>query len=184
MRRLLIIGLMAFAGCLAERVEPADNRMTTMAMMPEARNAAVSLDANPFAPAPPDIGIAIAFDPSAAGKQRRFRIGDPIVLNGAYQANGALLKQCKWNLSQCASLAFARLDKPAGETASLKTLKMEVKTPNDAVDPQFSESYREGGQFRVDLTQFFPLPREPGKYAIQALLGTHKSGRLEFDIVP
>jgi len=147
--------------------------------MIEPRNSLVDLGEDKDAPEPPDVGIAIAVLPAA--KPLKFTLGQPIVLHGAYQADLELIRLCRAGMSNSVMLTLIRIDRPGGETARLITPQMAPsadRVPKTLTDP----TYREIEQFRVDLVKFFRLPKEPGKYTIEASLGPYFSGRISFAI--
>jgi hypothetical protein len=153
----------------------------TQSMTTEQRNQLVSFEANPEAPASPEIGIALAIGKNTSAV---IPLGKVIILNGSFSADGALLLASENNLAASIHLSLARLDKPSVDTARLITPTVVFKSPNDTNPPVYSKSYRERGQFKVDLSQFFQIPAEAGKYAIQATLGTYKSESISFEITP
>jgi hypothetical protein len=147
--------------------------------MIEPRNSLVDFREDKDAPKPPDVGIAIALLP--ASKPLKFSVGQPIVLHGAYQADLNLIRLCPAGMSGSVMMTLIRTDRPWGETARLITPQMAPsldRVPKGTDDP----TYREVEQFRVDLVKFFRLPKEPGKYSIEAALGPHFSGRISFAI--
>jgi hypothetical protein len=121
----------------------------------------------PGAPPAPDVGVAIKVQPTSA------RPGQPIELLGTFNADGNLISACGANLAACISLTLVRIDKPSQMTLPLITPTVEVKPPPGG---PYGPRYREGGQFRLDVTQFFQLPAQPAAYSIEARIGAYSSG--------
>jgi len=143
------------------------------------RMSAVDFGEDPLAPAPPGIGIALSF--AGAIERPKFKVGGPVALHGAYQADQDLIQLCTEGLAASILVTLLRVDKPWGETARLVPPKVPMqrpKTPAGSYDP----SYREGGQFQFDLIRFFRMPPEPGRYSVEAIIGPYHSRRLEFAI--
>jgi hypothetical protein len=175
----LLAGVMIFwtAPCATAK----DKEKIDMPLMIEQKNLLTDFGDNPDAPPPPDVGIAIAFSPSLAETGARFPASGPVVLHGAYEANGTILKRCEGNSGAGIFVTVIRVDRPFGRTDRLVTPLTESTKP-PAPRP-YPESYREGGQFRVDIKTFFELPSEPGQYSVEAVLGGYFSERLGFELV-
>ena len=193
MRLFWGIVLLILAGCAVTQLpeDPnktiLDNTITTnegvyhMAFMIEEKNQLVDFGQNPDAPKAPDVGIAITFAQVAPNTVARFSASGPVVLHGAYQADGAVLRHCEDNPGAAIYVTVIRVDKPFGRTDRLVTPVTESSKP-PALRP-YPESYREGGQFRVDIKAFFELPSEPGQYTVEAALSGYFSGHLTFELV-
>lgn len=147
----------------------------------EKKKALVDYGPNPAAPKAPDVGIAIALDGPAPA---RFGAGAGIPLSGSYKADEALLKQCDRNPATSILLTLIRTDKVFGTTVRLVTPNNSVQIPEPPAGRPADDSYREGGQFQMDLQRYFKLPAEPAKYTIEAVLGPHFSKRLAFEVGP
>ena len=150
-----------------------------MARMIEERNALVELGDNPHAPEVRDAGVEIAF---AAAGQAQFPVGEPVVLHGGYQADSELLAICDSMPSTGVLLTLLPTARVFGATERLVTPTTTSAPPAPAGPP--SDTYREAGQFRVDLAKFFDLPDEPATYTVQASLGPYCSDRLGFAVIP
>ncbi len=101
-------------------------------------------------------------------------------LYGSYSADTGLIRQCPEGLTASIMLTLIRTDKVWGETARLISPETVVRRPVSDAPP--SLSYRERGQFKVDLVEFFELPPEKGRYRIEAAFGPYTSERLRFTI--
>lgn len=157
--------------------------VSPMALMTEERNQLVDFGENSDAPEAPDIGIVIGFGPVAPATVPRFRVGAPILLHGAYRANGALLLQCNSEPATAILIILTRRDKPVIESARLVTPTAVIKSPSALSPPTYSEDYRSSVQFKVDLKKFFEIPDERGKYWVMLALGDYVSERLLFEVV-
>jgi hypothetical protein len=149
-----------------------------MSQLPMQRNKLVDFNENNNTPAPPGVGVAIKL--ASQPGQGRFPIGAPVFLHGAYSADAALIRQCPQGLTASILLTLIRTDKVWGETAPLISPEARVQRPLSDTPP--SLSYRERGQFNVDLVKFFELPAERGEYRIEASFGPYLSERLRFSI--
>lgn len=138
----------------------------------------VNFGADPLAPEPPSIGIAISFEKSHAPSV--FRLGQNVELHGAYRADLDLIRLCRQGLTSSILVTVYRVDRPWGETGRLNV----SKAPMDAPAPPegYDTTYRESGQFRVDLVKFFNLPAEPAKYLVEAVIGPYVSERIAFEV--
>ncbi len=145
------------------------------------RNRLVDFGADPAAPEPPDVGIAIALVPDGAGSS--YRMDHPIVLAGSYRVDGKLYQECEQNPAAAIQLVLTRKDKPGVETLPLYSPKSKIAPRAGGPPPVYGEGYRVGGQFKVDLRLFFVLPSEPGRYVVVASLGPHRSKETSFEIV-
>ena len=149
-----------------------------MPLLPMQRNKLVDFNENKDTPVPPGIGVAIRL--ASQPGQTRFPIGTPVFLHGAYSADESLIRQCSEGLTASILLTLIRTDKVWGETARLISPEAKVHRPMSDTPP--SLSYRERGQFKVDLVKFFELPAERGQYRIEASFGPYTSERLRFSI--
>lgn len=141
----------------------------------------VDFGADPLAPEPPDVGIAISL--LAGAKPAVFPLAQPVVLHGSFQADFALLKLCREGLSASILVTVIRTDQPWGKTLRLVTPQAAVVKPEPTQEPGRDYThYRQGGQFNFDLAKFFNIPKEPGKYQVEAVMGAYHSQRLEFEL--
>ncbi|MBZ5637775.1 MAG: hypothetical protein LAO51_03350 [Acidobacteriia bacterium] len=147
------------------------------------RNQLVDFGANPDAPEPPDIGIAIALVPESQGSGTAYHVDRPIVLAGSYRVDGKLFQEYEQNPAAAIKLTLTRKDKPGVESVPLYSPKSKIAPRGGGTPPVYGEGYRVGGQFKVDLRLFFGLPGEPGTYVVVASLGLRPSQELSFEIV-
>jgi hypothetical protein len=132
-----------------------------------------------LAPEPPGVGIAVSF--GGATERLKLDVGKPVVLHGAYQADQDLISLCTEGLAASILITVLRFDKPWGETARLVPPKVTIQRPPIPAG-SYDPSYREGGQFQLDLIRFFRIPAEPGRYSVEASIGPYHSKRLEFEL--
>jgi hypothetical protein len=147
------------------------------------KNALVDFGANPDAPTPPDIGIALRLSPQSPGSGSRYSPRASVILAGSYRADGALIGASGGNLGASVFLTLRRTDLPSTTTVRLYSPKAVIPSPNDENPPSYGENYREGGQFRVDVKKFFEVADEPARYAVKAKIGTYSSNEVVFEIV-
>ncbi len=152
----------------------------TITMDREKRNELVSLDSDAQAPPPPGIGVSISL-----GQQINpaiFRKGQPVMLHGSFNADMDLIKICRQGVENSILLTIIATDRPWGETTRLIEPQIQSERPPIDKDTPYDPTYREGGQFKVDLVKFFNLPEAEGKYTISASVGPYFSTPLDFDI--
>ncbi len=146
-----------------------------MEKQPEEQNLLVDFGKTPEAPEPPDIGIALRVWPA------QVKEGEPVFLAGSYSADGPLIILCKQNLAACVRLTLVRLG-----IGSIFQVTRPLITPNAKVNPpppgEYSQYYRLGGQFKLDIVAFFDLPKTPAVYTITGTLGTYTSGPHTFTV--
>ena len=146
----------------------------------EKRNELVSLDSDAQAPPPPGIGVSISL-----GQQINpaiFRKGQPVILHGSFNADMDLIKICRQGVENSILLTIIATDRPWGQTTRLIEPQILSERPPINKDTPYDPTYREGGQFKVDLVKFFNLPETEGKYTISASVGPYFSTPLDFDI--
>ncbi len=147
----------------------------------QARSEKVDFGPDPQAPEAPDVGVAISL--LAKSKVAAFSLGQPIMLHGSFQADIALIRLCREGLSSSILVTLLRTDQPWGKTLRLVTPQTASTKPEPPQEPGRDYThYRQGGQFKVDLVRLFGIPKEPGKYQVEAILGPHHSQRLEFEV--
>jgi hypothetical protein len=178
-------------GCKSDRPQPAEHidsepqdephpEWRNSVMDREKRNELVSLDSNALAPPPPGIGVSISL-----GQQINpalFRKGQPVVLHGSFNADMDLIKICRQGVENSILLTIIATDRPWGQTTRLIEPQILSERPPIDKDTPYDPTYREGGQFKVDLVKFFNLPENEGKYTISASVGPYFSTPLDFDI--
>jgi hypothetical protein len=142
------------------------------------KSSLVNFGSNPLAPAPPSIGVAVAF--GNGHEPAVFHLGDAIELHGAYQADLDLIRLCSQGLTSSIMVTVYRVDRPWGETGRLNVSKAPSEGPPPAGG--YDSTYRESGQFHVDLVKFFGLPPEPAKYFVEAVIGPYVSHRISFEV--
>jgi hypothetical protein len=140
----------------------------------------VDFGADKDAPKAPDIGIAISLGEGRPPKT--FALNQPIILHGAYSADMKMIRACKEGLAPSILLTLIRTDRPWGQTARLVNPSAAVQAPESPADANYGDNFREGGQFNVDLTRFFSIPKEPGQYQVEAVLTSYHSSRLDFEV--
>jgi len=145
-----------------------------MARTPQERNLLVEFGEIPDPPDPPDVGITIRLDSDT------IKLGKPIFLSGSFRADLKLLTLCKGDVYFEISLTLIRVDKLKSETLPLvvPTIASEEPLPVGEDDPYFWM----GGQFRLDLREFFEIPNQPGIYTIEARLKSYSSGLKSFRV--
>jgi hypothetical protein len=144
------------------------------------RKGLVDFGADRDAPEAPDIGIAISLGPGSP--PGRFAQDQPVILHGAYSADLNMVRLCREGLAASVLLTLIRTDRPWGETARLVVPQTVIRRPEPPADAKYGENFRQGGQFKVDLVRFFGLPKEPGRYQVEAVLTSYHSSRLDFEI--
>jgi hypothetical protein len=152
-----------------------------MAVADMSRNSLVDFKIDARAPEPPPIGVAITLEQPVNPAQ--FRIGDPVMLHGAYRADLDLIRLCKEGLPNSIMLAIYRVDEPWGEIAVLRASKIGVPPPGPAPG-EGDAGYRRGGQFHLNVMEFFRLSPEPSRYIVQAVVGPYVSGLVGFELRP
>jgi hypothetical protein len=178
-------------GCKSGRLQPAGHIETkspdephpqwrTIAMDREKRNELVSLDSNAQAPPPPGIGVSISLGQEI--NPAIFKKGQPVILHGSFNADMDLIKICRQGVENSILLTLIATDRPWGETTRLIEPQIQSERPPIDKDTPYDPTYREGGQFKVDLVKFFNLPETEGKYTISASVGPYFSTPLDFDI--
>jgi len=147
----------------------------TMNRLPEEQNLLVDFGESPDAPEYPDIGIAVRVWPTEA------KPGEPIFLAGAYSADGVLVTECQQNLAACVVLTVTQLGKHPVTTRLPLIQPIVVTSPPPPGD--FGPYYREGAQFRLNLTEFFNLAATPTEYTVEASLGKFTSESYFFSVI-
>lgn len=140
----------------------------------------VDFGADSDAPQAPPIGIAISL--GSGPPPKRFSANQPIVLHGSYNADVKMIRACRNGIPESILLTIVRTDRPWGETAKLVNPQSVINKPTVPDDANYGDNFREGGQFKLDLANFFDLPKEPGQYQIEAVLTSYHSVRIDFEI--
>lgn len=171
--RLVLFVTACFAAIFTSIGPLLSARGVAMARTPEERNLLVDFGEIPDPPEPPDVGIAIRLDSPTIKPSK------PVFLSGSFSADGALLTLCKGDISFSISLTLVRVDK-------LKSTTLPLAVPTIASEPppagEYGPYFRRGGQFRLDLREFFEIPDEPGIYTIEASLKSYSSGPKHFTV--
>jgi len=144
------------------------------------RNQYVDFSRNPLAPEAHSVGVAIGFGKKT--EPYRFQLGQSVHLYGSFLADLELLRICKDGIQPALLIRIVRADQPWGETAPLLASKIATGTPPPVEGAMHDPTYREGGNFSVELVKFFSLPPEPARYFVDVVVGPHFSPRLAFEL--
>jgi hypothetical protein len=153
-----------------------------MTLDPVKRSHLVDWSSDPNPPKPPDIGITIHLNPAAAGDS--YRSSEPIVLRGAFRANGVLLKKTNYKPRNAIFVVLTNESSGQVITLPLVVSKALVVSPNETEQPTVSDTFRQGGQFLLDLRKFFELADAPARYRVQAKIDSYLSEELRFSLLP
>ncbi|NQU76000.1 MAG: hypothetical protein HQ546_06800 [Planctomycetes bacterium] len=143
--------------------------------MPEKTETLPNYSSHGQSPVVDNVGVQIRL---AKGHHR---VGEPLVLRGAYRIGAELIHRSKGiPLAQVMLIVFRRdkLDawlSPAQDASNISPVPSQ---PASTIDP----SYREGGYFNLDLNEMCNILAKGGRYWIMAAMGDYVSGRLEFEI--
>lgn len=146
------------------------------------KDQAVDLGLNPAAPPRPDRGVAIRLADGQGRDATSFAEDQAIVLHGSFQAGAELLAGSADPLASRVMLHLRVADEAATRAERLHSQMEGPERPPAPSTAEFGPHYREGGQFKVALREFFQIDKRPLRYVVWASLGQHESERIEFEV--